>query len=84
MDPNVQVAIATVIGTMVTTLGVVIVALINVRRNDKKDDDPPTDDDTHELVKALLRENIGHERTIAEQKIEIADLKAQLGHKEET
>ena len=69
MDPNVQVAIATVIGTAITTLGIVVVALINSRRGgdkdeseDKKDETAP--DNNLKLIEALVMENARKESTI--------------------
>lgn len=78
MDPNVQVAIATVIGTTITTFGVIAVAFINTRRSNKEGEKPSNDNnDVLELVQSLVRENARKEATIIRLRQEVAALKRQ-------
>lgn len=78
MDANVQVAVATVVGTLITTLGVVAVALINSRRSRDDDSSPQDNDEVLELVQALVRENARKEQTIVRLRAENSRLKAQI------
>jgi hypothetical protein len=84
MDPNVQVAIATVMGTAVTTLGIVIVALINARKTKADDDSPDKDspDNVLALMQALILENARKESTIVLLTQKVDELKAKLEEKE--
>lgn len=86
MDPNVQVAIATVIGTTITTLGVIGVALINARRGKNGDGDPKekSHDELLNLLQSLILENARKEATIVSLKKENEKLRAQIPPKEAT
>ena len=77
MDPNVQVAIATVVGTTVTTFGIVLVALINARRSKDDEDDSDKDrpDNVLALMQALILENARKESTIVSVTQENSELK---------
>ena len=85
MDPNVQVAIATVIGTAITTLGIVVVALINSKRgsgkgegDDSKDESTQEDPQNLELIRSLILENARKEATIVRLREENVSLKEKL------
>lgn len=80
MDPNVQVAIATVIGTTITTLGIVAVAFINRGKGGQDDgvDDPDSkssDPDVLTLVQSLILENARKEKAIVNKDKTIESLK---------
>lgn len=86
MDPNVQVAIATVVGTTITTLGVIIVALISSRRNkddDQEDPKPKPNEETFALLQSLILENARKEKALESLKAENVRLRALLAEKEE-
>lgn len=78
MDPNVQVAVATVIGTTITTLGVIAVAFINTRRGKTSEETPKDNNDVLELVQSLVRENARKEATITRLRKQVAALEAKL------
>lgn len=78
MDPNVQVAVATVIGTTITTLGVIAVAFINTRRSKTSEDPPKDNNDILELVQSLVRENARKEATITRLRAQVATLQSRI------
>lgn len=70
LDPNVQVALVSVFATMVTTLGVIAVAIINNRRERTKAADAGVDagldeGDVLKRMLALIAENERKEATIS-------------------
>lgn len=88
MDPNVQVAIATVIGTLITTFGIVAVAFIN-RRGGQDDgvDDPDSKSSNQDvliLMQSLVLENARKEATITSLQKEVEKLRNQLAAMEGT
>lgn len=77
MDPNVQVAIATVVGTAITTLGVVVVALIQSRKGSGKDSDDSGDKEKtgiHAYIQALVLENARYQRSNHDLREKVKDL----------
>ena len=84
MDPAVQVALVSVFTALVTTLGVVAVAVINKRSN-VKPDDPDMDLDANELLErlfAMAAENQRKEATIQKLKAQISEYKRRLSYLE--
>jgi len=88
MDPNVQTAIATVITAAISTLGIVLVAMINTRsknsKAEKEEESKEDESETLELLRALVLENARKEATIVRQRKEIEKLKARPASKGET
>lgn len=85
MDPAVQVALVSVFATLVTTLGVVAVAVINKRATPQTADDPDMDLDANELLErlfAMAAENQRKEATIQKLKAQINEYKRRLSHLE--
>lgn len=76
MDANVQVAVATVLSAAITTLGVIVVALINRRKTQREEEEPKDSSEILELVQSLVRENARKEGTIDRLRQENARLKA--------
>jgi len=94
MDPNVQVALVSVIATTITTLGVVMVAVINNRKERTKAANAGVeaglDEELLEHLLALIDENNRKEATITtlrgqlrESRAREADLREQLHSKGE-
>lgn len=94
MDPNVQVALVSVIATTITTLGVVMVAVINNRKERTKAAnagiEAGLDEELLEHLLALIDENNRKEATITtlrrqlrESRAREADLREQLHSKGE-
>jgi hypothetical protein len=79
LDPNVQVALVSVIATLITTLGVISVAVINNRKERAKAADAGVDagldeGDVLKRMLALIAENERKETSITELKIAKQDL----------
>lgn len=90
IDPNVQVALVSVIATAITTVGVIAVAIINNRKERSKAASAGVEAalderDVLEKMLSLINENDRKETTITslrkqlrEAKAEISELRAQL------
>lgn len=89
MDTNVQVALVSVFATSITTLGVIVTALISSRSKDKvtvslphEDDDPDWDmKDVVQHLISLVAENQRKEDTIAQLRKELRKCRAELESK---
>ena len=82
MDPNIQVAFISVLATLITTAGVVAVAIINNRKERTQTADVAVDAALDEKdilgrMLSLINENERKEATITTLKEEISQLKAE-------
>lgn len=58
MDPTVQVALVGIVSTIVSTIGVVVIAIINKQSPTAiKHEDPPDEHDELETLQALMRKD---------------------------
>lgn len=83
LDPNVQVAFVTVIATTISTLGVIVVAIINNRKERAQAASAGVEAglDEQDVLKRmleLLAENGRKEATITSLKAQIRSLKAEI------
>ena len=82
IDPNVQVALVSVFATMITTLGVITVALINNRKDRAKAADAGVEAgrdemDVLEKILTLMRDGEQKDQKIAPLEAEIKGLRAE-------
>jgi len=88
MDPNVQVALVGVFATLITTVGVVVVAVINNKKERGKAASAGVEagldeKDVLERMLSLIAENERKEATITRLRKEVRELKTQLPEKKE-